>query len=79
MQHGRHDYHDDDLAELWRSAQHRRAEDIYSWFTKFFERQRQLRSSDSRSQFPKRRAAALIWKLLEATHAVSRTTNQGGF
>jgi hypothetical protein len=35
MQNERQDFDDDDLAEIWRSAQHRRAEDIYSWFTHF--------------------------------------------
>ena len=29
---------DDNLAEIWRSAQHRRADDIYSWLTHFLER-----------------------------------------
>jgi len=41
MQHEQHDYDCDNLAEIWRSAQHRRTEDIYSWFTHFFERGRQ--------------------------------------
>lgn len=75
MQHGRVDFDDDDLAELWQSAQHRRTEDIYSWLTHFFERQRQSRSSESRSRLPQRRAVALIWKLREAAHTVSRTAN----
>jgi hypothetical protein len=38
--------HDDNLAEIWRSAQRRRADDIYSWFTHFFQRQRRLKSSE---------------------------------
>ena len=53
-------------------GQHRRTEDIYSWFTHFLQRQRQ---SDNRPRYPRRRVAALIWKLMEATHAASRTTN----
>jgi hypothetical protein len=40
--------HDDNLAEIWRSAQRRRADDIYSWFTHFFQRQRRLKSSEPR-------------------------------
>jgi hypothetical protein len=72
MQHEQHDYEDDDLAVIWRSAQHRRSEDIYSWFTDFLERQRQR---DFRPRYLRRRVAAFVWKLLEATHAVSRTTN----
>jgi len=75
MQRDEHDYEGSNLAEIWQSAQHRRTEDIYSWFTHFFEIQRRPKSSDSRPQYPQRRAAALIWKLLEATHAVSRNTN----
>jgi hypothetical protein len=35
MQHQQHDYDHDDLADIWRSAQHRRNEDTYSWFTLF--------------------------------------------
>ena len=72
MQHEQHDYNDDDLADIWRGAQRRRTEYIYSLFTHFFERQRQ---PDFRPRYPRRRFAALVWKLLEATHAVSRTTN----
>ena len=76
MQNDERDLGQGDLAEIWRSAQHRRTEDIYSWFTQFFERQEQPQSSESgRPQYPQRRAAAWVWKLLEATHAVSRTTS----
>jgi hypothetical protein len=74
MQH-EHEYDGDNLAEIWQSAQHRRTEDIYSWFTHFFERQRQPKSSNFRPRYPQRRVAALVWKLLETTHAVSRTTD----
>jgi hypothetical protein len=73
MQHERPDYDDAQLADIWRNAQHRRTEDIYFWFTHLFEAQRHPKSSDSRPL--QRGAAALVWKLLEATHAVSRTTN----
>jgi hypothetical protein len=45
MQHERRDYDDDNLAEIWRSAQHRRSDDIYFWFTHFLETRRQLKSS----------------------------------
>ena len=75
MQHERHHSDDDNLAQIWRSAQHRRTADIYSWFTHFFERHRQLKSSDPRSQFPQRRATALAWKLLNAIRAVRRTVH----
>jgi hypothetical protein len=78
MQNQQPDYDGDNLAEIWQSAQHRRTEDIYSWFSNFFERQRRIESSESRPRYPQRRAAAFVWKLLEATHAVSQTTNLGG-
>jgi hypothetical protein len=49
----RRDYEGGNLAEIWQSAQHRRTEDIYFWFTHFFERQQQPKSSDSRPRFPR--------------------------
>jgi len=48
MQHEQHDCDGDNLAEIWRSAQHRRCDDIYFWFAHFLETRRQLKSSDSR-------------------------------
>jgi hypothetical protein len=48
MQHERHDLDGDDLAEIWRSAQHRRTEDVYSWFTNIFKKRQQLKSPDTR-------------------------------
>jgi hypothetical protein len=47
MRHERRDYDDDSLAEIWRSAQHRRTDDIYSCFAYFLENRRQLRSTGS--------------------------------
>jgi hypothetical protein len=73
MQREEHDCEGGNLADIWQSAQRRRTEDIFSWFTHFFERQR--RPSDTRPQYPQRRAATSVWKTLEATRAVSRTTN----
>jgi hypothetical protein len=67
--------HDDNLAEIWRSAKRRRADDIYSWFTDFFKDNGRLKSSEPRLRNTRRRAAASICKLLEATHAMSPTTN----
>ncbi|MDX6559689.1 MAG: hypothetical protein QOF72_2738 [Blastocatellia bacterium] len=64
MQHERRYYVDDNLADIWRSAQHRRADDIYSWLTHFLDTRRQLKSSDSRPQSMQRRATALVWKRL---------------
>ena len=75
MPHEQHGYEENNLADIWRSAQRRRTADIYSWFTHFFERHRQLKSSDPRPQFPQRRATALAWKLLNAIRAVRRTVH----
>ena len=62
----------DQWAEIWRSAQRRRTEDISAWFTHVLERQRQ---PDFQKRYPRRRVAALLLKLLEATRALSRTAN----
>jgi hypothetical protein len=59
MENERHDFDDDDLAEIWRSAQHRRTEDIYSWFTHFFERRRKLKSTGGRPQHAQGHTSAL--------------------
>ena len=45
MQNDQHNAGHDDLAGIWNRAQHRRAEEIYSWFTDFLERQRQGESN----------------------------------
>jgi hypothetical protein len=73
MQHEQPDYGGDNLAEIWQSAQHRRTEDIYSWFAHL--PGRRSKSSEPRIRPLLRRGAAFIWKLLEATHAVSRATH----
>jgi hypothetical protein len=75
MQHEEHDYERGNLAEIWQSAQHRRSEDIYFWFTHFFGRQRQPKTSDSGPRNAQGRAAALVWKFLKATRRSSRATN----
>lgn len=74
MQDERHHCDDDDLAQIWQSAQHRRVADIYVWFTRFF-RHRQLKSFDPRPQYSQRRATALVWKLLDGVRAVRRTVH----
>ena len=50
MQHEQHDYDGDNLAEIWRSAQHRRTEDIYSWFTHFLNKRWRLKLTGRRPQ-----------------------------
>src|SRR5881392_4112554 len=45
MQNNHNNPGHDDLAEICSRAQHRRAEDIYSWLTQFLERTRRCESS----------------------------------
>jgi hypothetical protein len=42
----------DSLTEIWRSAEHRRAEDIGAWLSCFFEQRRRLRTSDTETPYP---------------------------
>jgi len=44
VQHERHDPDGDDFAEVWRSAQRRRSEDIYVWFTHIFRKRWRFKS-----------------------------------
>jgi hypothetical protein len=37
----------DDLAEIWRSAEQRRAEDIRAWLGRFFEQRKRVKASDA--------------------------------
>ena len=51
MLHEKNDFNCDDLAEICRNAQHRRAEDIGGWLSYFFEKRRQLRSIDAEPRY----------------------------
>ena len=42
----------DGLAEVWRSAEQRRTEDIRKWLGQAFEKWRQLKTSDSEARIP---------------------------
>jgi len=55
-----HNLDRDDLAEVWRNAQHRRAEDIGSWLRCFFERRRQLESIDTEARYHQQGEATLL-------------------
>lgn len=44
MQHEPHDRDGDDLSDIWRSAQHRRSEEVWSWLTHLFKKQPKLKS-----------------------------------
>jgi hypothetical protein len=50
MPREQHDIDNDDLAKIWRCAQHRRAEEIYSWLTRFLSKRWQLKSTGDRTQ-----------------------------
>ena len=44
MQHEPHDPDRHDLSEIWRSAQHRRTEEVWFWLTHLFKKQPKLKS-----------------------------------
>jgi hypothetical protein len=46
-----------DFAEVWRTAQQRRTEDIGAWFGQLFERRRRLKAADAGATYPKGRPA----------------------
>jgi hypothetical protein len=46
-----------DFAEVWRTAQQRRAEDIGGWLGQLFERRRRLKVADAEATYPKGGAA----------------------
>jgi hypothetical protein len=47
----------DGLAEVWRSAERRRVEDIGAWLSQWFAQRRRLRVSDAEVSYPKGRPA----------------------
>jgi hypothetical protein len=78
----RDEFHDEHFSEIWRSAQQRRAEQIYFWFTRF--QARQIRARQTRLELPgqslqhfQRRIAVMIYRLLKMPHAVLRSTKSG--
>lgn len=58
MQNAEGHFEQDDLAEIWRSAQHRRTEDVGGWLTKYVARWRSLKSRDDRPQYPQAQVRA---------------------
>jgi hypothetical protein len=46
MQNAEDHFEQDDLAEIWRSAQHRRTEDVGVWLAKYVAKRRSLKSRD---------------------------------
>jgi hypothetical protein len=47
----------DGLAEVWRSAERRRAEDVDGWLRPWFEQWRRLKLTDAEATYPKGRPA----------------------
>jgi len=41
------------LADIWRNAEQRRAEDVGAWLSTFFEERRRLKASDTENPYPK--------------------------
>jgi hypothetical protein len=72
MQHEQHRDSGGHLAEIWRSAQRRRTDDIYLLFTDFVETRQQLKSAEPRPRYSAGRFMSLMWKFLDATRARSR-------
>jgi hypothetical protein len=60
MQNDERDFEQGDLAEIWRSAQHRRTVDVGRWLADYFRRQRRLKSSGDRSQRTHKLIAAYV-------------------
>jgi hypothetical protein len=73
----RDEFHDEYFSEIWRSAEHRRAEDIYFWFARFFARQPRLELPGPGLLRLHRRIVAVLYRVLKMPHAVSRTTKSG--
>jgi hypothetical protein len=73
----RDEFRDEYFSEIWRSAEHRRAEDIYFWFARFFARRPRLQWVSPSLQHLRRRSAVILYQLLKMPNAASRTTKSG--
>jgi hypothetical protein len=60
MQGEQNDRDRDDLAGIWRSAQHRRNEDLRTWLRYFFEKPKQPASIDPESRPRRQRNATTL-------------------
>jgi hypothetical protein len=58
MQNTKGHFEKDDLAEIWKSAQHRRTEDVGGWLAKYIAKRRSLKSRDDRPQYPQAQVRA---------------------
>jgi hypothetical protein len=67
---------DDHLAVIWRSAEHRRSDDIHSFLKQFLKTRRQLKSSKPRRRYFVAQVTSSIWKLLDAARTGSRISGK---
>ena len=52
MEREQHKADPDNFAEIWRSAEQRRADEIGGWLARFIEKQRQLKTTDVAVNYP---------------------------
>jgi hypothetical protein len=57
MERERNNTDPDGSAEVWRSAERRRAEDIEAWLRQWFVQRRRLKACDAEASYPKGRPA----------------------
>ena len=75
MQQEQHGFDDGDLAKIWRCAQRRRAEEIYSRLTHFVNNRWQLKSTGDRPQDTK----PAHWETAKRPTSTFGTFLTGGF
>jgi len=63
MERERNNTDPDGSAEVWRSAERRRAEDIEAWLRQWFVQRRRLKACDAEASYPKGRPA-LEWRVM---------------
>ena len=67
-------FQDDQFSDIWRSAQRRRADDLYAWIIRAFARQARRGWSTPRQQRRKGRGAVITGNL-DMSRAVPQTTH----
>jgi hypothetical protein len=77
MRHEQHDDRqdkDDHSAGVWRSAEHRRSDDIHAFFSQARKTRRPLQLQAPRLRVSAAQATSWIWKLLNAARTGLRMT-----
>jgi hypothetical protein len=75
VQYDESDFNGNDVAEIWRSAQRRRASDVYVLFANLSRIRPRIKPFGFQLSYPLGYVGSLIWKLRAATRIVSRTTH----